>query len=102
MVLVYDSSSLKVICQGKVQFSQELGPSFEEDEEEDKGIETSFSRGCREEMAYLLLVILQSYLKCCSGEYTAWSLLKDLTPLRSRWVLWSIAARRFLVEYPIY
>lgn len=44
------------------------------DEEEDEVIETGFSRGGREEMAYLLLVMLQSYLKCCSGVYTAWSL----------------------------
>ena len=72
MVSVYDSSSLKVICQGKMQLSRELCPSFEQEEDKVRlalagGVEKRWHIFC---------------LSCCRvtsnaamvTEYTAWSL----------------------------
>nr|XP_054766399.1 uncharacterized protein LOC129273397 [Lytechinus pictus] len=62
---------------------------------EDEVMETRFSKSSKEEMAYLLLVMLRSYLQCCSGCQSKDELSKKSTFSKSL-LLWSSVCRKQL------
>ncbi|XP_011661096.2 uncharacterized protein LOC100888634 isoform X1 [Strongylocentrotus purpuratus] len=69
-----------------------------DEEEEDEVIETGFSRGGKEEMAYLLLVMLQSYLRCCSGYLSKVEQGKKSISLSKSSSPWSSVCRKQLSQ----